>query len=118
MSYERVLPRDLFNEADLLKCLGRLWMLLDETRDHLAEIEQERVAAFEIDQDPSDGSIHVANLTFRIDGRIHQLRRPVNSRQKWPLWVETREGDPDFEAVRVFDDEGNLSEEMVSLIRE
>lgn len=28
-TYIRVLPRDLFNEADLLKCVARLWILLD-----------------------------------------------------------------------------------------
>lgn len=30
--YIRVVPRDLFNEGDLLKCYGRLWILLDERR--------------------------------------------------------------------------------------
>lgn len=55
MTYRRVIPRDLFNEADLLKCLGRLYI---------------------------DGGDRV-----------------------------------EFEEFRVFDDEGNLSAELVTLIR-
>ncbi len=32
MPYHRVLPRDLFNDANLLKCMGRLIMLIDDLR--------------------------------------------------------------------------------------
>lgn len=35
MSYFRVIPRDLFNEASLLKCYGRLAILLDDMRSPL-----------------------------------------------------------------------------------
>ena len=51
MTYTRVIPRDLFNEGDLLKCYGRLWILLDETRGHVAQLgEEEQLpsAPFEI----------------------------------------------------------------------
>lgn len=121
MAYQRVLPRDLFNEADLLKCIGRLWILLDERKlDHSAEIEEERVDAFEIVQDPGSGGISVQNLTFTVKGKKYRLERPLNTREKWPLWVEQCYDDQDeddyFEAIRVFDDDGNLSEEMIELI--
>jgi hypothetical protein len=35
VSYFRVIPRDLFNEASLLKCYGRLAILLDDMRSPL-----------------------------------------------------------------------------------
>lgn len=115
-NYVRVLPRDLFNEASLLKCMGTLWIRLSELRDHRAAIVEEDVPFYDITQDEATGAITVSNLTFVIDGVKHRLMRPLNSREPWPLWVEEREGDWDFDAVAVFDDEGNLSRDMLELI--
>lgn len=115
MTYLRVIPRDLFNEADLLKCLGRLWILLDETRGHnarLGDADGEHSGdAFEIAQDESDGSIYVANLSFRI-GRIEStLFRPLNARNPWPLYIHMR-GD-DF---AVFNEDGRFTADFSKLI--
>jgi len=72
MRCARVIPRDLFNEADLLKCLGRLWIKLDERRDHKGRMvfygAGER--PFEVEQNPSDGSIHCRNVVFDLDGEL------------------------------------------------
>ncbi len=38
MTYKRVIPRDLFNEANLLKCYGALWIALDNARGHTAKL--------------------------------------------------------------------------------
>lgn len=115
MTYRRVLPRDLFNEGDLLKMLGRLWILLQETPGHDARIVEEEVHRFDIVQDESSGAIRVANLTFEVAGRPYRLERPLNSRSAWSLWL-TCEDDDDFEEVRVFDEQGDLSEEMRNLL--
>lgn len=116
--YRRVLPRDLFNEASLLKCLGRLVILLGETHDHAAGFEEEELPFFDIVQDYHSGAIGVANLTFTIGGVRHRLLRPLNSRDTWPLWVEESDNDPDFDPVKVFDDDGNFSADMLRLIRQ
>lgn len=116
MSYRRTLPRDLFNEASLLKCMGRLWILLNQTRDHAAKILEEEVDCFEIDQDQSSGAIYVASLTFQVRGTVYPLHRPLNSREPWPLWVEAPDGDDDFDSIPVFDDDGNFSDDMKQLI--
>lgn len=113
--YVRVLPRDLFNEAGLLKCIGTLWIALDETGGHSARIEEEDVPRFDIVQD-AGGGLTVANLTFTIGGVPHRLMRPLNSRESWALFVEECEGDPDFDPVRVFDGVGRLSDDMRRLI--
>lgn len=115
MTYNRVIPRDLFNEANLLKCLGRLWCLLDETRGHNARLgnadSEHSGDAFIIEQDPSDGAIYVSNLPFTI-GRIHfTLFVPLNNRNPWPLWLHHSEDD-----IRVFTEDGFLSSEFVQLI--
>lgn len=111
MVYLRVLPRDLFNEADLLKCYGRLWIVLDETRSRTKFETEYTEGPFNVEQDPSSGSIYVANVSFTIRGQPWRLMRPLNSRSPWPLYAETEN-----DSVPVFDDVGNLSTEMLELI--
>lgn len=111
MSYRRVLPRDLFNEADLLKCYGRLWLLAENRKD--IRFAEEDASSFAIDQDESDGSLTVTNLTFQIHGKTCKLYRPLNSRHAWPLWVD--DGD---DMVAVFTTGGELSPDMLQLIAE
>lgn len=110
MTYARVIPRDLFNEGDLLNCLGRLWIKLDERRDHTAKLDGPAFPndRFMVEQDEADGSIEVVNVTFSTSEFVcPRLFRPLNARDKWPLWA--RIGDEDF---RVFDLDGELSPEF------
>ena len=116
MAYNRVVPRDLFNEAGLLKCLGRVWILLDEMRGHSAALSEGDGAAFDIVQNEGSGAISVANLDFTVAGELYYLERPLNSRKSWELWVEAGD-DGDFESVEVFDDDGNFTADMLALIR-
>jgi hypothetical protein len=112
MSYIRVLPRDLFNEASLLKCYGRLWIALETAGEHRACFVTEDAASFEIEQDESSGAIYIANVVFTVHGKPVRLSRPLNSRAPWPFYAETED-----DAIAVFDDNGNLSSEMLTLIR-
>lgn len=114
-NYIRVLPRDLFNEASLLKCYGALWIALDNLEGAKAGFDEEDVNAFEIGQDPNSGALTVANLTFYVRGERYYLMRPLNSRNPWPLWLEG-DDDSDFDPIAVFDDAGNLSVEMLDLV--
>lgn len=114
-NYRRVLPRDLFNEASLLKCFGRLWIALDDHRGHAARIVEEDVSAFDIVQNEDSGGLTIRNLTFTVRGTLYALERPLNSRQPWPLYVSCPD-DPDFEEIAVFDDGGGLSAEMRGFI--
>lgn len=107
MSYLRVIPRDLFNEASLLKCLGKLALQLEDNYRHRDVHLEDFGQAFAIEQNPDDGSIHVANLPFMVDGVQYNLYRPLNSREDWPLWLST-----DAEDIPVFDNFGGLSPEF------
>lgn len=63
-TYQRVLPRDLFNEAKLLKCLGQLSLLVYEGRlPLLLQHDTEFSQGFLVAQDRSSGDIFVSNLT-------------------------------------------------------
>lgn len=116
MSYVRVIPRDLFNEASLLKCLGHLQIMLETTPGD-AKFEVEDVPMFDIRQDESDGSIHVANLPFSVGGRTVHLSRPLNSRNSWPLNLSVPD-EPDFEPFRVFEETGFFTESMLNFMAE
>jgi hypothetical protein len=104
-------PRDLFNEADLLKCYGRLWIELDNRGAHMAVLDEGDGSPFEIVQDQSDGSTSVANIELRIAERPYRLSRPLNSRLPWRLYV-----DVDDEPVGVFTPDGQLTPEFLDLI--
>lgn len=112
--YERVIPRDLFNEGDLKNLYGRLVIKLGETPDHDARFVEEQVPCFDVVQDVS-GGLSIGNLTFLVRGDRYILTRPLNSRSKWSLWLTSYE-DPDFEEIAVFDDAGELSADMLDLI--
>lgn len=112
MTYTRVIPRDLFNEANLLKCLGQLWITLDRT-SLPAYLEGPKPGEpFRIEQDQGDGSIFAANVRLLVRGEFWPLYRPLNSRDPWPLWAET----PDGETLEVFSDDGELSPEFLEAI--
>lgn len=114
--YERVLPRDLFNESSLFFLYGHLWLRLYESKfQHDAEIAEESVSGFKIVQDESSGAISIENVNLFIKGKKYNLERGMNSREKWSFILSCK-SDPDFNEIMVFDDEGELSEEMKDLI--
>jgi hypothetical protein len=121
MTYRRTIPRDLFNEADLLKCYGRLYMALENVRGHHAKLESyDGGGPFLIEQNGADGSISVANVVLTVAREQVLLYRPLNSRSAWPLWVSTESLLPTPGAVvedfKVFDVAGNLSNDMLAFI--
>lgn len=112
MTYKRVIPRDLFNEASLLKCLGRLYILTDG-RDTI-ELTH-RGGRFDIEQSEDDGSISCPGVMIVIGGRLFTHRRPLNSREPWPLYVRPAYDD-ESDDIAVFDDNGDLTPEFKGLL--
>lgn len=114
MTYQRVIPRDLFNEASLLKCYGALYIAL-ERHNRLARLSQEDMPGFEVIQRDDDGAIFIAGLDLIVGQATYRLTRPLNSRQPWPLYAENHD-DPNAEPVAVFNDEGKLTVDMLNLL--
>lgn len=114
MTYARVIPRDLFNEGNLLTCLGRLVILLGETPGHTAKVEGPAARdRFDVYQNSGDGSISCVNVTLTIGDRENiELFRPLNARDKWPLYA-LRGADDE---VRVFDLDGALDPDFRRMI--
>ena len=111
MSYVRVIPRDLFNEANLLKCYGQLYLQLEFHNIPEVELDHNH-CAFRVTQDPSDGAIYIANVLLRRRGAICSLFRPLNSRESWPLYVHHGE-----EEIAVFNQDGTFTAEMLAFLK-
>lgn len=109
MSYFRVIPRDLFNEANLLKCYGMLYIELEKIGKEKILYGGDTEDPFEVVQDES-GFTYLRNVY--IVGL--QFYRPLNSRSPWPLYAVDDGG----EEMGVFNSEGNLSREFTEYILE
>lgn len=113
--YHRVIPRDLFNEAKLLKCLGQLALLHHDNgllqKCFTVELQYPGTG-FDVHQDESSGALFVSNLRVRLkDGTDLMLRTSYNSKDAYPLLAETND-----ETVRVFNDLGMLSADFCRVI--
>lgn len=102
--YVRVIPRDLFNEANLLKCYGRLYIEGENTPGVvLAHNPSEAGAPFRIAQNQDDGSLTVMDVTLSVHGHEVSLYRPLNARGAFPLYGETNESIHGYEGGDVFE---------------
>ncbi len=110
--YERVLPRDLFNEAKLLKCLGQLSLLIHEGKVrwplHLEHFTPAGWDGFVVDQNPASGGLFVRNLRLILGNRRITVESCYNSKDAFPL-VFT---DPVRGEGEVFNEDGSLSDEF------
>jgi len=82
----RVLPRDAFNDANLLKCIGQLTLLIEDGMIEGLGYEYDG-KPFYIRQDVSDGSTFVENIRFFHvkSGKTFYHSRPMNSRGAYPI---------------------------------
>lgn len=113
MNYSRVVPRDLFNESKLLKCIGQLVLDIEDRKiSGVTYTHYDSQIGFEIRQDESDGSISVANIIFEANGESVRVYTPMNSREKYPLIMETL----DYEEFTVFTEEGKISYDLLEYL--
>lgn len=116
MSYLRVIPRDLFNEGNLLKCYGQLYlnlerMGLEDRLDHECDEDYFQVLQNE------DGALSLDNVTLRVtlaesddEARFY---RPLNCRRPFPLYLHHWSNEDDID---VFNDDGTFTAEMISFL--
>lgn len=104
MSYTRVLPRDLFNESKLLKCLGQLSLcILDRRVNGLPLVEIFEGNEFQVIQNPLDGSLSCLNYRLYLENVEIELFTPLNSRNEYPLIGRYKDGD-----YYLFDENGKF----------
>lgn len=112
MSYRRVIPRDLFNEANLLKCMGRLYINLETAGLPHVVLEHDG-KAFDVQQDPGSGDLSVANVVLKVAGQPLRLQRRLNSREPYPLYLV----DEHDEEIEVLAEDGTFSAEALAFFR-
>lgn len=110
MSYRRVLPRDLFNEGKLLKCMGRLTLLIEN--GFLPLTLEYDGKAFDIRQDQSDGMLFVENIKiYTPAGQRLAIHTALNGRSAYPCYAIL-----DDDEMLVFDEMGSPTIEFRELI--
>lgn len=114
--YNRVLPRDLFNEAKLLKCMGRLCLLIE---DRMTPVYM-TVGAYGANGKEGfiiglidSGELTITNLSILINGKPYLFKTAYNSQANWPLFVEHEDTD-----YPVFEDNGEWDAEFIQLVNE
>jgi hypothetical protein len=123
VTYQRVIPRDLFNEAKLLKCLGQLALLIHEGRGIRWPIrleEEDGGAPFAIELDAENHGLAAPGLRLvvRLPGAEEPaevyLYSPYNSKKPYPLHFVPPDEYGDI--GNVFNDDGTLSREFCACL--
>lgn len=121
--YKRVIPRDFFNEAKLLKCMGHLSLAILGARipadvnieisynDAYAE-ECEGVEGFAIQLDPHLELLYVANYDIYINEEYVACGTIYNRKDPFPLYVYYKETE-----IKMFDEEGQFSEDFIKTFK-
>lgn len=111
-TYTRVIPRDFFNEAKLLKCLGQLSLaILDGKKPQgITVVIVESGEPFQIELS-DDGYLCVANYETFINGQVATFKTTYNSKSPYPLYCDHYESG---EEIEVFDDAGNFTKEFIA----
>jgi hypothetical protein len=112
LNYDRVLPRDLFNEAKLLKCVGRLCLLIHDDKAPDGVKFEHNSDAFEIGM-TTDGDLTISNIKFFINDKEIMFVTRYNNKANYPFFVQ----DEEYLDHRVFDEQGNLDNEFIQFCK-
>ena len=109
----RVIPRDLFNDGNLLTNYGHLYIQLENKGlEHLLKDCLLKEDQFKIIDD-IDGNTYLDNVTlYGSDGEKIHIYRSLNSRDSLSLWFVGE--DDDYE---VFALNGELSTDLLDLLQ-
>ena len=107
-NYPRVIPRDLFNEGNLYKCIAQLYLQIGHWPG-VQFVHADDTQPFIAAQNPDDGSLYLLNVDVTVHEQKLELRRPLNSREPYPLWLMDDENGSDIE---VFTSVGALTSEF------
>ncbi len=112
--YQRVIPRDFFNEAKLLKCLGQLALkVLDGHAPDGLEVKlHDDMQPFGVTLDGETGNLYAANVSVTYKGVEVEVATSYNSRAVYPLSFVL--GDSEGS---VFDDNGNFDSEFLDALK-
>lgn len=113
-TYLRVMPRDLFNESNLLKCWG--FLVLECMDGIYPELSYDDISGrFIVERDDTVYGFYLSNVSLYINGVPFRPFVPVNSRDKNPFYIESEE--TEWESLRIIDDNGKLTAEFKNFVK-
>lgn len=114
MPYKRVIPRDFFNEAKLLKCLGQLSLkILDDLLPEGIKIEIDECGEkFDIEL-TNDGRLYLCNYQVTVNNVYVSMSTTYNSKDNYPLICFH-----DDTEIPVFDDNANFTDEFIQFAKQ
>jgi len=107
--YPRVIPRDLFNESKLLKCIGRLILLIHDEETPCKMGHDDNYQKFEVAL-MDEGALTITNLNISINRKVILFKTIYNRKDSYPLFAEF-----DYVDYQVFDENGDWHEEFIDL---
>lgn len=109
IKYERVIPRDFFNEAKLLKCMGMLSLkILDcQLPEGISIKIEESGEPFKIKLS-EEGNLFVSNYEVFINDRPVMVSTTYNSKSNYPFHCMV-----DYCETPIFDESGEFTEEFI-----
>jgi hypothetical protein len=112
--YSRVIPRDFFNEAKLLKCMGILSLKIhDRVLPEGVSIGiVESGEPFNIQLSYS-GELYISNYSVLIQGTPVYFYTTYNSKEDLPFYCCTHDG----EEIQVFNPDTSFTPDFVSLCK-
>jgi len=112
-TYLRVIPRDLFNESKLLKCIGRLVLMIHDgyNINGLLKFTHDE-QSFKIGLH-NEGYLQVSNIIFYIKDERVDFVTTYNSKASYPLAAYYK-----YCEYPVFDEQGNYTDEFIEFCTE
>ncbi len=107
-TYQRVIPRDLFNEAKLLKCMGLLSLKILDGLTPCSILIDECGEPFKIER-TDEGGLYVSNYKITVNGIPCHFFTTSNNKEPYPFYVYIH----NYEEIPVFDDAGEFSPEFI-----
>lgn len=107
-TYTRVIPRDFFNEAKLLKCMGWLSLKILDAQTPCEILIEESGEPFNVEL-TDGGELFVSNYPVTIKGASVLLKSVYNSKSNYPFFCEY-----EYTDYRVFEEDGTFSEEFIN----
>ena len=110
-NYQRVIARDFFNEAKLLKCMGQLALKIHDRQlpEGCELLIYEKGDPFDI-QLLDESSLWIYNYPITFNGILRRFKTTYNSKSAYPFFCEINDSD-----IQVFDDSGEFTEEFKQL---
>lgn len=111
MSYQRVIPRDFFNESKLLKCMGQLSLkILDGKLPDGVKIEIDECGDPFVINQTNDGRLFLQDYDVTVNDVFVSMSTTYNDKNNYPLVCFH----DDIETT-VFDDNGEFTPEFIEL---